>query len=27
MEWYIGTIDDPGIPSGFNRSLLLAAGG
>jgi pimeloyl-ACP methyl ester carboxylesterase len=26
MQWYLGTIDNPGIPSGFNRSLLFAAG-
>lgn len=27
VKWYITTIDDPGIPSGFNRSLILRGPG
>lgn len=27
VQWYLTTIHDPGIPSGFNRSLLLTPDG
>jgi pimeloyl-ACP methyl ester carboxylesterase len=26
VSWYIATVEDPGPPHGFNRSLLLAGG-